>query len=81
LVWLCTKIPLRSVQHGKNESLENLLILQVHQPAVCGEDGFIEFAVRQVEPRRALGVEVGQRLRGEFLGVVGWQRDPRPASN
>ena len=43
------------------QTLENLSVAQVCRPTVGGGHGGIEFLVGQIQPGRALVVEVGQR--------------------
>ncbi len=54
---------------------EQLVVREFVRPAVGGEDGFVELAVRNFEPHRTLVVEVCQRSLLELLSAVGVARD------
>ena len=50
----------RSLQVQRQQPREDFIIAQVDRPAVGGEHGLVQFAMRVVQPRGPLVVEVGQ---------------------
>src|SRR3972149_2860867 len=67
------------LQVQRQQPFENFLVTQSMRPAVCIEDSRIEFLVRQVEPRRALVVQVGQRALLELCLARAGRIQPRAA--
>ncbi|MDZ4821148.1 MAG: hypothetical protein SGJ20_19480 [Planctomycetota bacterium] len=49
---------------------QDLLVCEIGRPAVGGADGFVEFAMGQVEPGGTLVLEIRQRPLLEFLGAI-----------